>query len=378
MKEKNFERNVKIAIAGLAIIVVVLGLCSFLQFTKPYAVAEDGEKVETPWAVNIGENETFVVATEKEGQDIIEQVKNSYSTKDTKSESTTLTPEITVTQKELERGEEVPVLTDTQEAVAEVIAANETGDPAVTVTTVEQVTTTKAIDYKTEYEESDELYVGEEKVLKKGKKGKRTIVKQVIKENGETISKEVVSSSIEEKPIKRVIEKGTKTRDVVAPVTTASSGNRGTSTSAGSSGGSNSSGSTGSSGNSSSGSDSSGEQTTRSGSGQDVADYALQFVGNPYVYGGSSLTNGTDCSGFTMSVYKKFGISLPHSSSAQRSYGKGVSYSDAKPGDIICYSGHVGIYIGNGKIVHASTPSSGIKVSTATYKKILTVRRFFE
>lgn len=377
MKEKNFERNVKIAIAGLAIIVIVLGICSFLQFTKPYAVAEDGEKVETPWAVNIGENETFVVATEKEGQDIIEQVKNSYSTKDTKSESTTLTPEITVTEKELERGEDIPVLTDTQEAVAEVIAANETGAPAVTVTTVEQVTTTKAIDYKTEYKESDNLYVGEEEVLKKGKKGKRTIVKQVIKENGETVSKEVISSSVEEKPVDRVIKKGTKTREITAPVTTASSGNRGTS--AGNSGGSSSSGSSsGSSGSSSSGDGSSGEQTTRSGSGQDVADYALQFVGNPYVYGGSSLTNGTDCSGFTMSVYKKFGISLPHSSSAQRSYGKGVSYSDAKPGDIICYSGHVGIYIGNGKIVHASTPSSGIKVSTATYKKILTVRRFFE
>lgn len=377
MKEKNFERNVKIAIAGLAIIVIVLGICSFLQFTKPYAVAEDGEKVETPWAVNIGENETFVVATEKEGQDIIEQVKNSYSTKDTKSESTTLTPEITVTEKELERGEDIPVLTDTQEAVAEVIAANETGAPAVTVTTVEQVTTTKAIDYKTEYKESDNLYVGEEEVLKKGKKGKRIIVKQVIKENGETVSKEVISSSVEEKPVDRVIKKGTKTREITAPVTTASSGNRGTS--AGSSGGSSSSGSSsGSSGSSSSGDGSSGEQTTRSGSGQDVADYALQFVGNPYVYGGSSLTNGTDCSGFTMSVYKKFGISLPHSSSAQRSYGKGVSYSDAKPGDIICYSGHVGIYIGNGKIVHASTPSSGIKVSTATYKKILTVRRFFE
>lgn len=376
MKEKSFERNVKIAIAGLAIIVIVLGICSFLQFTKPYAVAEDGEKVETPWAVKIGENETFVVATEKEGQDIIEQVKNSYSTKDTKSESTTLTPEITVTEKELERGEEVPVLTDTQEAVAEVIAANETGDPAVTVTTVEQVTTTKAIDYKTEYEESDKLYVGEEKVLKKGKKGKRTIVKQVIKENGETVSKEVISSSVEEKPVDRVIKKGTKARDVTAPVTTASSGSRGSS--AGGSGGSSSGGSAAGSGDSSSGSDSSDEQTTRSGSGQDVADYALQFVGNPYVYGGSSLTNGTDCSGFTMSVYKKFGISLPHSSSAQRSYGKGVSYSDAKPGDIICYSGHVAIYIGNGKIVHASTPSSGIKVSTATYKKILTVRRFFE
>ena len=112
--------------------------------------------------------------------------------------------------------------------------------------------------------------------------------------------------------------------------------------------------------------------------GQAVVDYALQFVGNPYVYGGSSLTNGTDCSGFTMSVYAKFGIKLPHSSSAQRSCGRGVSYSEAKPGDIICYDGHVALYMGGGQIVHASNPTDGIKISKATYKPILAVRRIIE
>lgn len=376
MKEKNFERNIKIAIAGLAIIVIVLGICSFLQFTKPYAVSEDGEKVETPWAVKIGEQETFVVATEKEGQDIIEQVKNSYSTKNTRAESTTLTPEITIAEKELERGDKIPVLTETEDAVAEVVAANETADPAVTVTTVEQVTTTKAIKYKTEYEESDELYVGEEKVLKKGKKGKRTIVKQIVKENGEMVSDEVLSSSVDEEPVNRVICKGTKVRQQeTTSVTTASSGSRRSSSGSSSSGDSSGGGTSGGSGDSSS--DSS-DEVIKDGSGQDVVDYALKFVGNPYVYGGESLTKGADCSGFTKSVYKKFGIDLPHSSSAQRSHGKGVSYSDAQPGDLICYSGHVAIYIGNGKIVHASTPKSGIKVSSATYKKILTVRRFFD
>ncbi len=111
--------------------------------------------------------------------------------------------------------------------------------------------------------------------------------------------------------------------------------------------------------------------------GQAVANYACQFVGNPYVYGGSSLTNGTDCSGFVMSVYAAFGISLPHSSSGQRSCGYEVNLSEAQPGDIVCYSGHVGIYIGNNTIVHASTPSSGIKYSTATYRNILSVRRIF-
>ena len=112
-----------------------------------------------------------------------------------------------------------------------------------------------------------------------------------------------------------------------------------------------------------------------SSSGGSVTSYALQFLGNPYVWGGTSLTKGVDCSGFVMQVYAHYGISLPHSSSALRGVGRGVSYSEAQPGDIICYSGHVAIYLGGGKIVHASNPKDGIKVSTATYKKILAVRR---
>lgn len=113
-------------------------------------------------------------------------------------------------------------------------------------------------------------------------------------------------------------------------------------------------------------------------SGSSVANYACQFIGNPYVYGGSSLTNGTDCSGFVMSVYAAFGVSLPHSSSALRSVGYGVSTSDMQSGDIVCYSGHVGIYVGNNTIVHASNPSSGIKLtSPANYRTILAVRRIF-
>lgn len=109
-----------------------------------------------------------------------------------------------------------------------------------------------------------------------------------------------------------------------------------------------------------------------------VAEYALQFLGNPYVWGGSSLTNGTDCSGFVMSVYANFGVSLPHSSASDRTQGYAVDgLANAQPGDLICYSGHVALYIGNGQIVHASNKKTGIIVSQADYRKILAIRRIF-
>lgn len=140
---------------------------------------------------------------------------------------------------------------------------------------------------------------------------------------------------------------------------------------------SSSSSSSRSSGSSSSSSDRS--YNAPSGSnGQAVANYACQFVGNPYRYGGTSLTNGADCSGFVMSVYAAFGVSLPHSSSALRSAGYGVSMDEIQPGDIVCYSGHVGIYAGNNTLVHASSPETGIKyTSPITYRTVLAVRRIF-
>lgn len=112
-------------------------------------------------------------------------------------------------------------------------------------------------------------------------------------------------------------------------------------------------------------------------SGQAVANYACQFVGNPYRWGGSSLTNGADCSGFVMAVYAKFGVSLPHSSSAMRGVGYGVSKNSMQPGDIVCFRGHVGIYVGGGTMVDANSSRTGIKYTKVKLGHVVCARRIF-
>lgn len=129
-------------------------------------------------------------------------------------------------------------------------------------------------------------------------------------------------------------------------------------------------------GTSSSGNSGAGQTVSNTSLGRQIADYGLQFVGNPYIYGGTSLTNGADCSGFVQSVYRNFGINLPRTSGEQGACGSAVaSLAEAQPGDLIWYSGHIGIYIGNGQIVHASSAKTGIKVSNAGYRTILSIRR---
>lgn len=153
-----------------------------------------------------------------------------------------------------------------------------------------------------------------------------------------------------------------------------SSGNGSSSKPSSSGSGSTSSGGSGSSG--SSGSGSASGSTSTANLGQEIANYALKFLGNPYVYGGTSFTNGTDCSGFVQSVYKHFGISLPRTSGEQGKAGRAVDgVANAKPGDLVWYSGHIGIYIGNEQIVHASNPKNGIITSNVYYRNILGIRR---
>lgn len=369
---ENISRKKKIKTGigvALGAIVIAVGTLVVLDVTQPYAITADGDVVEEPWDVTIDGETICMAASEEEANQLIEDITNYYLTEDSEVKTVEVKEELSAQPTQLKRGMETPVVDDMEETLEYIMTGveekvtyevkkgdtaweiadknnisvdelekwNEDTDledlhkgdiinlyetnPLVTVSSVEEITYTKEIDYDTKYIKSSKLYIGETKVKTEGEKGEKTITAVVTKENGETVDKDILSSEVTKEPVKAVVYKGTKAR------------------------------------------------------GSAVVDYARQFIGNPYVYGGASLTNGTDCSGFTMSVYAHFGYSLPHNSYAQLNCGKAVSYSEAQPGDLIIYPNHVALYAGGGMIIHASSPRTGITTGSATYRTILGVRR---
>ena len=208
-----------------------------------------------------------------------------------------------------------------------------------------------------------------QKIEEEEKKAAVEAARKAAEEAAKKAAAEEAAKKAQEEANKKAAEAASK-KPSTTSTTTSSNKTTGNSSSSTSKGNGNSSGS------SSGSSSSSSSNVSYNPTGQSVVNYACQFVGNPYVWGGTSLTNGADCSGFIMSVYAKFGVSLPHSSAAMAGCGRGVSYSEAMPGDIICYAGHVAIYMGGGQIVHASNARDGIKISgNAAYRPIVAVRR---
>lgn len=328
------------------------------------------------WAITIGDEEVLYVDSEESGRQVIEGLKNYYLTEGATVLDVQFDPEIRVEKIEAAKDEEFAAqnsLVEVEDAIAQLsdgkteyyvyrtvegdslesIAkekkisakklvslnfgeydADETikegtylvlyGEvPYVKVTTVEEMTTAVAIDYKTVYKKSASMKKGTRKVQTKGVKGKKNVTAQVTKVNGETVENTVLSSEVVKEPTNKVVLKG------------------------------------------------SGSVTAKKGvtydfaEGADVVEYAKKFVGNPYRYGGTSLTDGADCSGFVYSVYKNMGVNMPRV--GQIGVGKSVSLSNLKKGDILFYSGHVAIYAGNGKAVHAVNERMGIRVTSMYY-----------
>ncbi len=247
-----------------------------------------------------------------------------------------------IDQKDLERASGPVTVLNQTEALNALVNSCDGLNPLMTATLTEQLVVNKVVPYTSTQENASDLTVGTKKVKTAGVNGTIANTVSITKVNGQIVASTILNETIVTNPVSEVIQVGTK------PVRTYSYAASSLSTSG---------------------------KAIPGTTGDAVIAYARLFLGNPYQYGGTSLTNGADCSGFTLSVYAHFGVSLPHSASAQRSVGTAVPYSEAQPGDIICYSGHVGLYMGGGKIIHASTERKGIIIGSATYTTILTVRR---
>ena len=218
----------------------------------------------------------------------------------------------------------------------------------LTVVTKEKIQYSEEIPFETEVREDNSLEKGKTKVIQQGEKGQKDIVALVTKEDGQEIARDILEEKIVKEPVKHIEAKGTK----VKPRRTTTRSSSGSSTTIVSRGG--------------------------SGSGSAVVNYAMNFKGYKYVYGASG-PNAFDCSGFTKYGYGHFGVDLPRTSSAQRSAGKAVSRKNLQPGDLLCFPGHVGIYIGNNKFIHAANRRDGVKVSSLSSfnKPLITARRIF-
>ena len=405
------RKLVFLASAAVVLVLLIAGIANSME-----AFAS-----EVYWDLKIGDEKVAVFNTEEEANKVISNVKNAYVEKGSKVLSITVDPEMTVAETTYKMSEKPDladvkevtdyILTGTEEkreykvkenetlwdislkngfSVEELIKMNPEKDPEmifpgdvlnfyemqplVDVTTEQIIKVKKDIQFRTVEKKTSELYEDEAAYKQQGKIGLKRVTEKVKMKNSKIVSTKVKSSKVLRKPVKEIILVGTAEREVPEeevtpqenetasePVTssepTAPSQPAAPSKPASSYDGG----------------------STQSGNGSEVASFAMQFVGSPYVYGGSSLTGGADCSGFVMAVYNHFGISLPHGAIPMRGYGRSVSMSAARPGDIICNPGHVGIYIGGGQMVNAVNEHLGVAVTSVSYTgPVLDVRRIVE
>lgn len=313
----------------------------FNLLVKPYAVYADGTRVDDPKVVTVDGKEAFIVEDEATAKKVIRKVMKSYVPEGGDLNSIKLEEEVKLKDKTLFLGVKPPTVLTEEEAVEAVLEKNDTDNPMMHVTTTASVDVTEAVEPEVTYEKTDELFEGNTELKSMGTEGEKIVTNEVTSINGDEDSVEEIDEEITKAPVDTVVYLGTASR----PNDTAWH-------------------------------DYSGE-TFGTMNGVDLVNYGKQFVGNPYKYGGTSLTNGADCSGFIYAVYRHFGYNVPRLGFCDM--GKGVCLAEAKPGDVVYYPGHYAMYAGDGKIVHAYNSRAGICVSNVHAPgKILTIRRFVE
>lgn len=382
--------KIKRVFKATASVILIVSMVFVMIFSAGgYAFAGTQGQSDELWAITVRDEVILYVNSEEEGKQVIEGLKQSYLTKGSEIIDVKFDPEIQVNR--AHQGNTADFfaqnnrVTEVEEAIKQLsdgkveyyVYKTEEGDslndlakskgisakklytlnfeeydrdevikegtylvlykevPYVEVKTVERVTSNKSIDYKTVYKKTAGLKKGTTKVQTKGVKGSKQLVQMVTKVNGEATDSELISSEVVKAPKNKVVLRGTTSVTAKAGVTYGFV------------------------------------------EGSEIVDYAREFIGNPYRYGGTSLTKGADCSGFVYSIYKHFGINLPRV--GQSGVGKAVSYSNVKKGDILIYSGHVAIYAGNGKAIHSVNERLGIRVTSVGYTgSVIAVRRIVD
>lgn len=340
MKENTFKAKIGSFITSRRFIVVILleiivVLFAVYGISKTFAAADY-------WQLKLQDKVVGTVKTEKEANKLLSLLEKTYVETGAKDVEVSLKPSVEIKHNYYGYMDKKPAISKETEVHR---AFNKlTKDNKIEVKTTQVINKSKKIKHKTIKKTDENVLLNTTVEKTAGKDGEKIVTLKQTSINDKVRSTKVLKTSVPKESEDKVVLSGTAVKPASRGETSSNLGER-----------------------------------YSKKSGQEVVDFALKFVGNPYKYGGESLTNGADCSGFVLAVYKHFGVILPHSSIADQYLGKGVSLSEARPGDLICYGGHIGIYIGDNKLVHAMDEAHGITVSRIGYngKKITTVRRIF-
>lgn len=334
-KIKGLRKRTKELIC-IGMTVMMLGTFVIYDVSTGVAYAS-GSGEGTPYSIKAGDYEIATVQSRNDAEMVVENIKEAYG-KDNSTTTAMITPAITIEEKEYVTAENVDIK-NAQEATQDILSRNSGDNPIFEVSVQKPVVMTQVIDHETKVVKDDDLEKGKTEVKTEGKNGKKIVLGQQTLVNGKVESSVVYSEEVTENPVTEVVYEGTKEEEEETTTTsTASTSSRSTSSKK----------------------STSSKVSYNASKSNGIVGYAMAFHGVPYVYGGAS-PSGFDCSGFTQYVYRAFGINLPHSSSAQAGYGRAVSASEARPGDLVVMPGHVGIYAGNGMITHSPAPGQSVK-----------------
>jgi len=343
-----------------SIVFIVAAVIGMTVFTQPYAVYATGEKVADPWLVSVDGTPVAVVDSEEAGKAVETGLRVFYGGDSFDAlQDIKMLNEITVTKYSFDDTKTHPVVMDTNEAVHYIAVQNAQSEtPLVGFETQRYTTEEQVIEYDTVTLEDDAFPIGETEVTQEGVNGKKETTSLETLVNGKVVATEVVDEIVLEEPVSKIVVKGVmEPEPEPEPEEEVSTAQSATNSSSSRSSGSSYS-----------------YVPPVSASSTDLVSYALQFVGVPYVWGGES-PSGWDCSGFVKYIYAQYGVYMPHSSYSMGGMGYAVPYGQQQPGDLVCYGGHVGIYIGNGQLVHASDYGVGTIVSDLSYRSGYWFRR---